>query len=200
MAAGLPADHRRGRVRVDRDDVGHDRGVRHPQPGDAVDAQRGIDDRVRPTPMRQVPTGWNQVLTSRATYAAISSSSATFGAGEVLARVPAGKRRLLGDLPAEADGPDHRPHVVRVAEVVGSIASGASGSAAVRRTVPRLFGRVIPGMIVKRGRPSFALRREVGLLGERDLDVAVGAVRRRAGEGAALGAVGVESEIGRWES
>ena len=59
--------------------------------------------------------------------------------------------------------------------------------------MPRLLGRVIPGMMVKRGTPSLRLRGEVRLLGERDLDVAVGAVGRRASEGAALGAVGVDS-------
>ena len=57
--------------------------------------------------------------------------------------------------------------------------------------MPRLFGRVIPGMMVKRGTPSLRLRSEMRLLGERNLDVAVGAVRSRAGKGAALGGVGV---------
>ncbi len=110
---------------------------------------------------------------------------------EVLAGVPVGQRRLRPDLAGEADGAQHRRHVVRVGEVAGvdqqrvvRARPGQTDDAAALRPGDAGDDRVARAAVA-------ALRREVRLLGVGDLDVARLA-GGRAGEGAPLGTVGVE--------
>src|SRR5215210_458028 len=107
------------------------------------------------------------------------------GSREMLAGVPCGECWLLSDLAAEANGSDHSLHVVWMTEVAGvdlEWGIGIGGGQADRTAAP---GATDPRNDGEARHTVIRLRSEVWLLGERDLDVAVGAVRRRAGEGAA---------------
>src|SRR5215212_9611508 len=182
MVATLPADHRRGRVRVHGDGVGHDRGVRNPQPLDAMDAERGVDHRVcsdaHTTRAHGVEPGADVARDVSRDLGIVADR----GSREMLTGVPRGEGRPLRDLPTEANGPDHGLHVVRMAEVARvdlewSIRIG--GCEADRTAAP---GASNPWNDREARHTVIGLWGEVWFFGERDLDVAVGAVWRRAGK------------------
>src|SRR5215203_4008518 len=187
MVATLPADHRRGRVRVHGDGVGHDRGVRNTQPGDAMDAEGGVNHRVCSDAHAAGADGVEPGADIARDVCRNLGIVADRGSREMLAGVPRGEGRPLRDLPTEANGTDHDLHVVRMAEVARvdlEWSIGIGSGQADRTPAP---GASDPRNDREAWHTVIRLGGEVWLLGERDLDVTVGAIWRRAGEGATFG-------------